>query len=380
MISNATLALENEMVFDGLAIGALGEAVGEVVFNTAITGYQEILSDPSYARQIITLTHPHIGNTGLNSDDDESNKIWSEGLIIRDLPLVASSWRKQESLSDYLKRNNVIGIAEIDTRRLTRVLRKYGALNGCVVASSELSDAHRAEAIIKAKKFPGLNGMDLADHVSSEKTYDWRQGTWDLEKGYRSPIDSLYHVVAYDFGVKKNILRMMVDRGCRITVVPAKTSAEEVLSLGPDGVFLSNGPGDPDPCKYAIAAIKQILQTNTPIFGICLGLQLLALSAGMATKKMDHGHHGANHPVKDLETEAVVITSQNHGFAIDESSLPENLECTHRSLFDGTVQGVRRLDLPVFGFQGHPEASPGPQDCEYLFDRFIDLMNENRNA
>ncbi|RPG49188.1 MAG: carbamoyl-phosphate synthase small subunit [Gammaproteobacteria bacterium TMED1] len=380
MISNATLALENEMVFDGMAIGAFGEAVGEVVFNTAITGYQEILSDPSYARQIITLTHPHIGNTGLNSDDDESNKIWSEGLIIRDLPLVASSWRKQESLRDYLKRNRVIGIAEVDTRRLTRVLRKYGALNGCVIASSELSDAHRAEAISKAKKFPGLNGMDLADHVSAKKTYDWRQGTWDLEKGHSSPSDSLYHVVAYDFGVKKNILRMMVDRGCRITVVPAKTSAEEVLSLDPDGVFLSNGPGDPDPCKYAISAIKQILQTNTPIFGICLGLQLLALSVGMSTKKMDHGHHGANHPVEDLANGAVMITSQNHGFCIDDSALPDNVLVTHRSLFDKSLQGIHLSDRPAFGFQGHPEASPGPHDASSLFDHFVELMSRERHA
>lgn len=380
MISNAVLALENEMVFDGVAIGAFGEAVGEVVFNTAITGYQEILSDPSYAKQIITLTHPHIGNTGFNSDDNESNKIWSAGLIIRDLPLVASSWRKQESLSEYLKRNNVIGIAEIDTRRLTRVLRNQGALNGCVVASSEISDAKREKAILKAKEFQGLNGMDLADQVSVKRAYDWRQGTWDLEKGYRSLGDTLFHVVAYDFGVKKNILRMMVDRGCRITVVPAKTSAEEVLSLEPDGVFLSNGPGDPDPCKYAIRSIKQILQTNTPIFGICLGLQLLALSAGMSTKKMSHGHHGANHPVEDLVNGTVIITSQNHGFCIEDSALPDNVVVTHRSLFDKSLQGIHLSDRPAFGFQGHPEASPGPHDASSLFDHFIKLMSKQKYA
>ena len=380
MITNAVLALENEMVFDGLAIGASGEAVGEVVFNTAITGYQEILSDPSYAKQIITLTHPHIGNTGLNSDDNESNKIWSAGLIIRDLPLVASSWRKQESLSEYLKRNNVIGIAEIDTRRLTRVLRNQGALNGCVVASSEISDAKREKAILKAKEFPGLNGMDLADQVSVKRAYDWRQGTWDLEKGYRSLGDTLFHVVAYDFGVKKNILRMMVDRGCRVTVVPAKTSAEEVLSLKPDGVFLSNGPGDPDPCKYAIRSIKQILKTNTPIFGICLGLQLLALSAGMSTKKMGHGHHGANHPVEDLVNGTVIITSQNHGFCIEDSALPDNVVVTHRSLFDKSLQGIHLSDRPAFGFQGHPEASPGPHDASSLFDHFIKLMSRQKYA
>ncbi|MAI41164.1 MAG: glutamine-hydrolyzing carbamoyl-phosphate synthase small subunit [Candidatus Azotimanducaceae bacterium] len=380
MISNATLALENEMVFDGLAIGAFGEAIGEVVFNTAMTGYQEILSDPSYARQIVTLTHPHIGNTGFTLEDEESSKVWSEGLIIRDLPLMASSWREQESLSNYLKRHHIIGIAEIDTRRLTRVLRKNGALNGCVIASSELSDMHRAEAIMKAKSFPGLKGMDLAEKVSVKKTYEWGEGTWRLGKGYPSLGVSRFHVVAYDFGVKKNILRMLVDRGCRVTVVPAKTSAKEVLSLDPDGVFLSNGPGDPDPCKYAISAITKILETKTPIFGICLGLQLLALSAGMSTKKMGHGHHGANHPVKDLVNGTVMITSQNHGFCIDDKALPDNVVVTHRSLFDKSLQGIHLSDYPAFGFQGHPEASPGPHDAGSLFDHFVELMSRQKHA
>jgi carbamoyl-phosphate synthase small subunit len=378
--SRAILALENDMVFEGVAIGAEGEAVGEVVFNTAMTGYQEILTDPSYARQIVTLTHPHIGNTGVNEEDDESERVWAQGLVIRDLPLQASNWRQQKSLSEYLKENNVVGIAEIDTRQLTGVLRDQGSLNGCIVAAQRIDEKNRTEAIAKAKAFPGLKGMDLAREVSSQETYTWSQGTWQLGVGY-SQIEKLrFQVVAYDFGVKKNILRMLVDRGCEVTVVPAQTPASEVLAREPDGVFLSNGPGDPDPCNYAIAAIAEILKTDTPVFGICLGLQLLGLAAGMNTRKMGHGHHGANHPVKNLTDGSVLITSQNHGFCIDDSELPESVTVTHRSLFDESLQGIQLNHKPAFGFQGHPEASPGPHDAAPLFDHFIELMGERKHA
>ncbi len=380
MTSRAILALENEMVFEGVAIGAEGEAVGEVVFNTAMTGYQEILTDPSYARQIVTLTHPHIGNTGVNEEDEESGRIWAQGLVIRDLPLQVSNWRQQNSLFEYLKDKNVVGIAEIDTRQLTGVLRDQGSLNGCIVAAPEIDEQHRAEAIAKARAFPGLKGMDLAREVSVQETYTWSEGTWQLGAGYRQIEKPRFQVVAYDFGVKKNILRMLVDRGCEVTVVPAQTSAREVLARKPDGVFLSNGPGDPDPCDYAIAAIAEILETDTPVFGICLGLQLLGLAAGMTTRKMGHGHHGANHPVKNLTDGTVLITSQNHGFCIDDSKLPESVIVTHRSLFDESLQGIELKDKLAFGFQGHPEASPGPHDAAPLFDHFIELMGEREYA
>ncbi|HAK50773.1 MAG TPA: carbamoyl-phosphate synthase small subunit [Gammaproteobacteria bacterium] len=380
MTSRAILALENEMVFEGVAIGADGDAVGEVVFNTAITGYQEILTDPSYARQIVTLTHPHIGNTGVTEEDEESEKIWSQGLVIRDLPLLASSWRQQMSLSDYLRKNNVVGIAEIDTRQLTGVLRKQGSLNGCILAAPEIDKASVADAIAKAKAFPGLEGMDLAREVSVQQNYRWSEGTWRLGEGYRQLESTRFKVVAYDFGVKKNILRMLVDRGCEVTVVPAQTPASEVLALQPDGVFLSNGPGDPDPCDYAITSIAEILKTDIPVFGICLGLQLLGLAAGMTTRKMGHGHHGANHPVKNLTDGTVLITSQNHGFCIDDNKLPKNVVVTHRSLFDDSLQGIQLSDKPAFGFQGHPEASPGPHDAAPLFDHFIELMSGREHA
>ena len=368
------------MVFEGVAIGADGEAVGEVVFNTAITGYQEILTDPSYARQIVTLTHPHIGNTGVTDEDEESEQIWSQGLVIRDLPLLASNWRQQMSLSDYLRKNNVVGIAEIDTRQLTGVLREQGSLNGCILAAPVIDKASVAEAIAKAKAFPGLEGMDLAREVSVQQNYRWSEGTWQLGEGYRQLESPRFKVVAYDFGVKKNILRMLVDRGCEVTVVPAQTPASEVLALQPDGVFLSNGPGDPDPCDYAITSIAEILKTDTPVFGICLGLQLLGLAAGMTTRKMGHGHHGANHPVKNLTDGTVLITSQNHGFCIDDSKLPKNVVVTHRSLFDDSLQGIQLSDKPAFGFQGHPEASPGPHDAAPLFDHFIELMSGREHA
>ncbi|MBC3764514.1 glutamine-hydrolyzing carbamoyl-phosphate synthase small subunit [Neptunicella marina] len=373
MSKSALLVLEDGSVFKGTAIGADGISVGEVVFNTSMTGYQEILTDPSYAEQIITLTYPHIGNTGTNSEDTESNKIWAKGLVIRDLPLVVSNFRSEQSLSEYLQQHGVVGIADIDTRRLTRILRTTGAQNGCIVAG----DIDEAKALQAAKDFPGLKGMDLAKVVSTDKQYNWNDSVWSLESGYAEDQQNLpYHVVAYDFGAKHNILRMLVERGCKLTVVPAQTSASDVLALNPDGVFLSNGPGDPEPCDYAIEAIKTLLDKNIPIFGICLGHQLLALASGAKTLKMKFGHHGANHPVKDVEQNRVIITSQNHGFAVDETSLPDNLKVTHISLFDQTLQGIHRTDKPAFSFQGHPEASPGPQDAAALFDHFIELINE----
>ena len=378
-MARAVLALENGQVFEGIAIGSSGSSTGEVVFNTAISGYQEILTDPSYAKQIVTLTHPHIGNTGVNTEDEESSGIWVAGLIIRDLPLVASSWRKETSLPDYLKTNNIVAIAEIDTRRLTRILRQEGSQNGCVVAGDLVDDLAVSKAIQEARDFSGLKGMDLAQEVTVKQSYTWDQGTWFLSEGFQTPGELPFNVVVYDFGVKRNILRMMVDRGCRLTVVPAKTEAARVLAMNPDAIFLSNGPGDPDPCDYAISAIKEFLQTDIPVFGICLGLQLLGLAAGMKTKKMNHGHHGANHPVKNLEDGSVLITSQNHGFCIDDESMPANVRVTHQSLFDGSLQGIHLNDRPAFGFQGHPEASPGPHDAAPLFDHFIELIRA-RNA
>lgn len=375
----AILALEDGSVFKGISIGASGHSVGEVVFNTAMTGYQEILTDPSYAKQIITLTYPHIGNTGTNSEDNEATKIWSAGLVIRDLPLLASNYRNEQSLSDFLVQNNIVGIADIDTRRLTRILRDKGAQNGCVMSGDDIDES---KALSLAKGFDGLKGMDLAKVVCTKKKYNWREGSWTLPSdqltgdSYRqlSDADCKYHVVAYDFGVKRNILRMLVDRGCKLTVVPAETPAAEVLAMNPDGIFLSNGPGDPEPCTYAIEAIKQILDTDIPVFGICLGHQLLALASGAKTVKMKFGHHGANHPVKNIEDGTVLITSQNHGFAADEATLPDNIKVTHKSLFDGSLQGIHRTDKAAFSFQGHPEASPGPHDTAPLFDHFIELI------
>jgi carbamoyl-phosphate synthase small subunit len=347
-----------------------------VVFNTAMTGYQEILTDPSYAEQIVTLTYPHIGNTGTNAEDEESSQVWAKGLVIRDLPLLASNFRNQEDLSSYLQRHNILGIANIDTRKLTRILREKGAQNGCIMAGDQVDEAM---ALANAKAFPGLKGMDLAKVVSTKESYQWQSGSWQLGEGFSQPENSNFHVVAYDFGAKRNILRMLVDRGCRLTVVPAQTSADEVLALNPDGVFLSNGPGDPEPCDYAIKAIQQFLLTELPVFGICLGHQLLGLASGAKTIKMKFGHHGANHPVKDLDRNVVMITSQNHGFAVDETNMPDTLRVTHKSLFDGSLQGIHHNQKPAFSFQGHPEASPGPHDAAPLFDHFIELMN-NRNA
>lgn len=374
MTGKAVLALENGLLFEGIAIGASGHSTGEVVFNTALTGYQEILTDPSYARQIIALTHPHIGNTGTNEEDEESSSVWASGLVVRDLPFVASNWRSQVSLQDYLVQKNVVAIAEIDTRKLTGVLREEGAQNGCIVAGEELSENDIEEALEKARSFSGLKGMDLAKEVTTDKTYSWNEGPWMIHGGYSQVEDLPHHVIAYDFGVKRNILRMLVDRGCRLTVVPATMPAAEVIKMNPDGVFLSNGPGDPDPCDYAITAIRSLLKTDIPVFGICLGLQLLGLAAGMKTIKMNHGHHGANHPVKNLEDGTVMITSQNHGFCIDDESLPDNVKITHRSLFDDSIQGIQLTDGPAFGFQGHPEASPGPHDAAPLFDYFVELI------
>lgn len=372
----AILALEDGSIFRGVAIGADGYASGEVVFNTAMTGYQEILTDPSYARQLVTLTYPHIGNTGTNQQDEESSQIWAGGLIIRDLPLLASNWRNEQSLSDYLVERNIVAIADIDTRRLTRLLREKGAQNGCIIAGDNLDDD---KAIALAKDFPGLKGMDLAKEVTTKENYSWTEGTWELiSTAHVAHNTQPYHVVAYDFGVKRNILRMLADRGCRLTVVPATTPADDVLAMKPDGVFLSNGPGDPEPCEYAIAAIQAILETEIPVFGICLGHQLLALAVGAETEKMKFGHHGANHPVQDLTTTKVMITSQNHGFAVKESSLPDNVKVTHKSLFDGSLQGIHLTDKPAFSFQGHPEASPGPHDVAPLFDHFIELIKARR--
>lgn len=378
MTKPAILALADGSIFRGEAIGADGQTVGEVVFNTAMTGYQEILTDPSYAQQIVTLTYPHIGNTGTTPEDAESDRVWSAGLVIRDLPLVASNWRNTLSLSDYLKANNVVAIAGIDTRRLTRILREKGAQNGCIMAGDNISEE---AAIAAARGFPGLKGMDLAKVVSTKESYEWRSTVWDLKTDSHATIEASelpYHVVAYDYGVKLNILRMLVERGCRVTVVPAQTPASDVLALKPDGVFLSNGPGDPEPCDYAIKAIKEILETEIPVFGICLGHQLLALASGAKTLKMGHGHHGANHPVQDLDSGMVMITSQNHGFAVDEATLPGNVRAIHKSLFDGTLQGIERTDKSAFSFQGHPEASPGPNDVAPLFDRFINEMAKRR--
>jgi carbamoyl-phosphate synthase small subunit len=375
----AFLVLEDGTIFRGDSIGADGQTVGEVVFNTAMTGYQEILTDPSYARQIVTLTYPHIGNTGTNDEDEESDAIYAAGLIIRDLPLIVSNWRSQKSLDEYLSENGIVAIADIDTRKLTRILREKGAQNGCIIAGNDLDEATALEA---AKAFPGLKGMDLAKEVTTDSSYQWTQGTWDLEQGLPESQDFNaeelpHHVVAYDYGIKRNILRMLVDRGCRVTVVPAQTPASEVLAMKPSGVFLSNGPGDPEPCDYAIAAIKEVVDTDIPVFGICLGHQLLSLASGAQTVKMKFGHHGANHPVQDLDNKTVMISSQNHGFAVDEESLPDNLTATHRSLFDDSLQGIHRTDKPAFGFQGHPEASPGPHDVAPVFDHFIELMQEN---
>jgi len=371
----AILALADGTIFHGTSIGADGSSVGEVVFNTAMTGYQEILTDPSYAQQMVTLTYPHIGNTGTNDEDCESgriHKVWAAGLIIRNLPLMASNFRSTASLDDYLKQHGTVAIADIDTRKLTRILRTTGAQNGCIMTGA---DATPEAALAQARAFGGLNGLDLAKECCDPNGFAWTEGSWQLGQGFSPLADEKFHVVAYDFGVKTNILRMLVDRGCRLTVVPAQTPAADVLAMNPDGVFLSNGPGDPAPCTYAIDAIKTIVDTTElPVFGICLGHQLLALASGAKTLKMKFGHHGANHPVQNIDTGVVMITSQNHGFAVDESSLPASLRVTHRSLFDGSNQGIHRTDKPAFSFQGHPEASPGPHDCAPLFDHFIDLM------
>ena len=376
----AILALEDGTVFYGKAIGAIGETVGEVVFNTSMTGYQEILTDPSYMEQIVTLTYPHIGNVGTNAGDEESDKIMARGLVIRDLPRLMSSWRGEMSLSDYLIKHNIVAIADIDTRKLTRILRDKGAQNGAIIAiQGSKSDIDKDAAIASAQAFPGLKGMDLAKVVTTDASYEWTEGSWSLQTNTTATMTDLpHHVVAYDYGVKKNILRMLVDRGCKVTVVPAKTKACDVLAMNPDGIFLSNGPGDPEPCDYAIEAIGDILESSTPVFGICLGHQLLSLASGAKTVKMKFGHHGGNHPVSDLATKTVMITSQNHGFAVDEASLPDNLKATHKSLFDGSLQGVHRTDKPAFSFQGHPEASPGPHDVAPLFDHFIELIEQNK--
>ena len=379
MSQPAILALEDGSVFRGLSIGADGQSSGEVVFNTAMTGYQEILTDPSYCQQMVTLTYPHIGNTGTNPEDAESSQVWAAGLIIRNLPILASNWRLTETLPQYLQRNNVVAIADIDTRRLTRILREKGSQNGAILAGAAAAAPDAADkAVAAARAFPGLKGADLAKVVSAKQAYAWHEGSWSLGQGFATGIAKRYKVVAYDFGVKTNILRLLADRGCDLTVVPAQTPAADVLAMNPDGIFLSNGPGDPAPCDYAIAAIKQFLETDIPVFGICLGHQLLALASGAQTLKMGHGHHGANHPVQDIDSGRVMITSQNHGFAVDEATLPANLRVTHRSLFDGSNQGIHRTDKPAFSFQGHPEASPGPNDAQPLFDHFIDLMQARK--
>lgn len=373
----ALLVLEDGTVFHGKSIGAEGSAVGEVVFNTALTGYQEILSDPSYARQIITLTYPHIGNVGTNAEDDEAAQVFASGLVIRDLPMVASNWRMQQSLPDYLRERKVVAIADIDTRQLTRLLRDKGAQRGCIIAGDSVDVTQAQQAI---HSFAGLKGMDLAKEVTTAASYEWTENVWQLGQGHTVGSQFSKHVVAYDFGIKRNILRLLVNRGCRVTVVPATTPAADVLALKPDGVFLSNGPGDPEPCLYAITAIQEFLAQNIPLFGICLGHQLLALASGAKTEKMKFGHHGANHPVQQIATGRVMISSQNHGFAVNEASLPANVRATYRSLFDGSLQGIELTDKPAFSFQGHPEASPGPHDVESLFDDFITLMNPPRLA
>ena len=368
----AVLVLADGTVFRGRSIGAHGAAVGEVVFNTAMTGYQEILTDPSYCRQIVTLTYPHIGNTGVNAEDAESRRVYAEGLVVRDVPRLLSNWRSRGDLTSYLKKNNVVGIAELDTRKLTRILREKGAQNGCLTTEVDVD-----KALGKAKAFPGLAGMDLAKVVTTDKPYEWTHGRWELGTGYRKIENPRFHVVAYDYGIKHNILRMIAERDARVTVVPAQMPAREVLRMKPDGVFLANGPGDPEPCDYAIEAIGEILvATKVPVFGICLGHQLMGLASGAKTLKMKFGHHGANHPVKDLDSGRVVITSQNHGFAVDPATVPSNMRPTHVSLFDGSLQGLSRTDRPAFCFQGHPEASPGPHDIGYLFDRFAKLMSD----
>ncbi len=377
MSTPAILALQDGTVFHGTSIGADGQTIGEVVFNTAMTGYQEILTDPSYCRQIVTLTSPHIGNTGTNSEDMESNKIHASGLIIRDSTMLTSSWRSERTFADFLKQGNTVAIADIDTRKLTRIIREKGAQSGCIMTGDQAAET----AVKHARKFPGIAGMDLAKFVTTKDSYQWCHGTtFGRKPRIMSRRIAPYHVVAYDFGVKRNILRLLSDIDCRMTVVPAKTSAKEVLALMPDGIFLSNGPGDPEPCDYAIKAIQEFLELGIPVFGICLGHQLLALAAGAKTVKMSFGHHGANHPVQDLETGQVMITSQNHGFAVDESTLPENVIATHRSLFDGSLQGIAFSDKPAFSFQGHPEASPGPHDLLPLFDRFIRHMDVQKKS
>ncbi|MCI7480208.1 MAG: glutamine-hydrolyzing carbamoyl-phosphate synthase small subunit [[Pasteurella] aerogenes] len=372
MSEQAILVLADGSVFRGRSIGAEGYTIGEVVFNTSMTGYQEILTDPSYYQQLVTLTYPHIGNTGTNNEDFESNNVYASGLIIRDLPLLHSNFRSNASLSDYLKQHNVVAIADIDTRRLTRILRDKGAQAGCIMTG----EVDEAKALELAKSFGSMAGKDLAQEVTCKELYQWKEGEWQLGKGYVAQANPQYHVVAYDFGVKRNILRMLAERGCRVTVVPAKTSADAVLALNPDGIFLSNGPGDPEPCHYAIEAIQKLLLSPKPIFGICLGHQLLGLASGGKTKKMAFGHHGANHPVQDLATQKVMITSQNHGFEVDEHSLPQNVKITHRSLFDNSVQGIELTNQSAFSFQGHPEASPGPNDVAYLFDKFVDELRK----
>jgi carbamoyl-phosphate synthase small subunit len=373
MTAGALLALEDGTLFYGDSVGVFGKTVGEVVFNTAMTGYQEILTDPSYARQIVTLTYPHIGNTGTNSEDSEADRIYASGLVIRDVPNRVSNWRAGKTLPEFLEQHGLVAIAEVDTRRLTRLIRERGAQRGCIIAGHNINSE---AAIAEARSFPGLRGMDLAREVTTERPYDWSLGGWDLEGGFRDAPPLPFRVLAYDFGIKRNILRMLVDRGCKVTVVPATTPASQVMEHRPHGVFLSNGPGDPEPCDYAIRAIAEILDNGVPIFGICLGHQLMALASSAKTKKMKFGHHGANHPVQDVTTGQVLITSQNHGFMVDDK-LPPNLILTHRSLFDGSVQGIKRVDPPAFSFQGHPEASPGPHDIGYLFDGFIDLMRSH---
>lgn len=373
----AILVLADGTVFKGISIGASGQTVGEVVFNTAMTGYQEILTDPSYTRQIVTLTYPHIGNTGTNTEDVESEQVYAAGLIIRDLPLLASNFRSNQTLSEYLTANNVVAIADIDTRKLTRILREKGAQAGCILAGEHISEA---DALALAQSFPGLAGMDLAKVVSCKDAYEFTEGEWVLGKGFAQPEHKQFHVVAFDYGVKKNILRMLVSRGCKVTVLPAQATAEQALSYQPDGIFLSNGPGDPEPCDYAIKTIKSLVDTGIPTFGICLGHQLLALASGAKTMKMKFGHHGANHPVQDVETKRVYITSQNHGFAADPATLPNNIKITHVSLFDGSLQGIARTDKPAFSFQGHPEASPGPTEMSELFNQFISLMQKKEAA
>ncbi|MDJ0862403.1 MAG: glutamine-hydrolyzing carbamoyl-phosphate synthase small subunit [Gammaproteobacteria bacterium] len=372
----ALLALEDGSLFRGESIGAVGQTIGEVVFNTSMTGYQEILTDPSYARQIVTLTYPHIGNVGTNEEDQESGRVYASGLVVRDLPRQMSNWRARKPLDEYLRSSGLTAISGVDTRRLTRILREKGSQSGCIVAGPDVDENGAIEA---ARSFPGLQGMDLAQVVTVGQAYEWDGGVWRREAGYTTPSgEPTWHVLAYDFGVKRNILRMLSARGCRVTVLPARCSAAEALAYRPDGIFLSNGPGDPEPCDYAIRAIQEILETGIPVFGICLGHQLLGLASGARTMKMKFGHHGANHPVQDLDTSRVIITSQNHGFAVDEGSLPANLRATHRSLFDGSLQGIHRTDCPAFSFQGHPEASPGPHDAAPLFDHFLDLMQAHR--